>query len=290
MTVQYFMGQCISGVSGAGNIQLWNPWGSGKILRVSRVLVAGALFSGSDPLGADIRRTREPFSTVFADHATNKVFGGPSPSAEIRTYDGTAPSNYPLNRPIQEIWLANSWKDTAYQFEPNIEVPQGWGVAVSMTGGARGIVSWQWAECVDPQGPITADPWTPVEAVVSSLNNGTNAFDASDTTYADDTPSGTSSFYIGKTWAEEKTITCISIKSPVGRSFAGAAPPRVFSYAVETFNGSTWYTATSGSFTDLAYNSQSVLTISGSWTGYGHRVRMTDSAVASHRVATMTFT
>lgn len=286
---EYYMGQVISGTSGAGNAQLWNPFGSGKILVVDKVIVAGARFSGSDPLGADIRKTRTALSTPFLDHVSNKVFGGPEAKAEIRYSEGLAPNNYPMNRPIQEIWLGVEWQDRQYAFDPPIQVPQGWGVVVSMTGGARVIASWQWGEAEDPQGPISADPWNPVEAVVSSLNGATNAFDNSDTTYADDSAAGGTGFYIGKTWAEQRTVTTVSLKSPVGRSFSGAAPPRVFSWALETFDGASWTVATSGSFTDAAFSTQATLNISGSWMAYGHRVRMTEAANAAHRVATVTF-
>ncbi len=284
--VQSYMGQVISGTSGAGNAQLWNPFGSGKILVVDKVIVAGSRFSGNDPLGADIRRTRAPLASLFADHSSNKVFGGPDAKAEIRFNEGASPNNYPLNRPIQEIWLGTEWQDRPYTFDPPIKVPQGWGVVVSMTGGARVIASWQWSEEEDPQGPIAADPYVPVEAIATDLTNGPNVFDATDVTFAS---SESNSFYIGKTWAEEKTISSITIKSPAGRSFAGAAPPRVLNYFVDVFDGVSWVQAATGSFTDAAYNAQSTLNASGSWKGFGHRVRVTDPSVAAHRVAVMGF-
>lgn len=286
MSVNYFMGQCISDTVGTGNVQLWNPWLTGRTLFVTKLIVAGALWSGTDPLGADIRRTRSPFPVLQSDHMSNKVFGGDMPKAELRYVTNTSPSDYPLNRPIQEIWLGTQFQDKTYTFDPPIEVPQGWGVAVSMTGNAKAIVSWQWSE--KEMDPVAADPWLPIEAVVTDMSNGANAFDSNDITYA--SSGDTNGFFIGKTWDLPRTVTALTLKSPTGRSLSGAAPPRNYTYYVEVFDGSVWSSALSGTFTDPVSTAQSVISASGSWNGYGHRLRLSQSAIASHRVATLTFT
>lgn len=278
-----FMGQGLSDTGATGNVQLWNKFGTGKLLYIDKVLVAG-----TDHPGADIRFTKAALPTLFPDHVRNKRIDGPPPSAEIRTLAGTPPNDYPYNRPCQEIWLGGSLNDREYTFDPPIIVPQGRGVSVSMAGGTnRAIASFQWHEKDDPLGPILGEPTPPpTPGIVSDMVNPANAFDGSDSTYANDAE--TTNFYIGKVWAAETTITRFVIKSPSGRSFSGGNPGRNITWALEAYNG-TWTQVSSGTYTEPGTGStQSVIDVSVTSTALGHRIRITDT-VAAHRVATLDF-
>ena len=277
-----FMGQALSDAGITGNVQLWNPFGTGRLLYVDRVLVAG-----SDNPGADVRFTKAPLPTLFPDHSRNKKMDGPAPRAEIRTLAGTPPNDYPYNRPCQEIWLGGAWSDKGYVFDPPIIVPQGRGVSISMAGSTnRAIASFQWREKVDPLGQVWSDPTPP--GIVSDLSNPSNAFDGSDSTYANDAE--TSQFYIGKIWDVDTAITRFVIKSPTGRSFSGGNPGRNLTWKLETYDGSAWSVYQTGTYTEPGTGStQSVIDVTVSVTARGHRIRIIDSAAAAHRIGTLNF-
>lgn len=285
-----FIGQGISdSSSGTGNVQLWNPYATGKVLYIDRVIV-----SGDANVGADIRLCRAALSTTFPDHARNKYIDGAAPKAEVRIATGTPPNDYPYNRPIQEVWLGGTNNDRTYIFDPAIRVPQGRGVVVSMAGSSKCFASWQWREKTDPLGVVT-DPNSGGGGTLitggtinTDLTNGANAFDTSDTTYAND--ADTTNFYIGKIWSASQAITRFIIKSPSGRSFSGANPGRVLTYTLETWNGTSWTaTGTTGTHTEANGSTQSVINVTVSNTALGHRIRLTDTAIATHRVGTLEF-
>lgn len=278
---QAFLGQGISDAGATGNVQLWNPFGSGKRLFLDKLISASTVEQG-----ADFRYTKAPFSTLFPDHLRNKLIDGPAPKAEIRVKAGTPPDDYPYNRPCQEIWLAGTWNDKTYTFDPPIIIPQGRGVSFSMAGSTnRAIASFQWREKDDPQGPIYGDPEP--AGISSDLVNASNAFDNNDATYANDAE--TLQFYIGKIWDTDTTITRFILKSPTGRSFSGGNPGRVLTWKLETYNG-TWSVSQTGTYTESGTGTtQSVIDVNVSSTARGHRIRIIDTAAAAHRVATLVF-
>lgn len=281
-----FMGQGISDAGATGNVQLWNKFGTGKLLYLDRVLVAG-----SNEPGADIRFTKAPLPTLFPDHARNKRIDGPAPLAEIRTLAGTPPNDYPYNRPCQEIWLGVSWSDKGYTFDPPIIIPQGRGVSVSMAGNTnRAIASFQWREKVDPLGLVLGDPPPPGVitggTISSDLANAANAFDSSDSTYANDAE--TSQFYLGKVWDGGTAISRFLIKSPPSRSFSGGNPGRNLTWKLETYDGAVWSVYQTGTYTEPGTGgTQSVIDVSVDVTAKGHRIRIIDTAAAAHRVGSL---
>jgi hypothetical protein len=283
-----FMGQAISDPGNTGNVQLWNKYGTGKLLYVERIVV-----SGTDHPGADIRKCKVAIGTVFPDHITNKRIDGPASAAELRTFAGTPPNDDPYNRPIQEIWLGGSWDDKTYLFDPPIVIPQGRGVAVSMAGGTnRCIASFQWREEADPLGVVIGEPpppgIIPGGIVCADLTNPTNAFDSNDATYAND--SETSQFYVGKIWDVDTAISRFVVKSPSGRSFSGANPGRNLTWKLETYDGAAWSVYQTGTYTEPGSGStQSVIDVSVSVAARGHRIRIVNTAAAAHRVGTVSF-
>lgn len=281
-----YIGEVISepdGVAvGIGNVQLRNPYGSGKIYLLDAITVA----TTPNVAYADLRRSKEVFPNLFPDHVKNKISSGPNSAAEMRWKSGNAPDNYPSDRPFKEIWTPQANNDRTYYFNPPIAIRQGEAICYGLTHVSKAIATFQWREVDDPRGPVSSEPWVPAETVSTSLNNGSNSFDGNDATYAE---AEAPVFYIGKTWNTSRTVASLAIKSPSSRSFAGASPSRSYTYAVETFDGSSWVQVATGSFTDAANNAQSTLTVTGPWTGFGHRIRMTNTATANHRVATMNF-
>jgi hypothetical protein len=288
---QAFMGMAISDSNSAvGNVQLWNPYATGKLLYVDRVII-----NGDNNVGADIRFCNVALSTLFPDHIRNKkIDSAVLPKAQIRILSGATPAVYPYNRPVQEVWLGGTNNDRTYTFDPAIIVPQGRGLLVGMAGNSKCFASWQWREKTDPLGvvndPNSGGGGTLITGgtVNTDLTNGSNAFDSNDSTFAND--ADTNNFYIGKIWSTSQAITQFIIKSPSGRSFSGANPGRVLTYTLETWNGTTWTaTGTTGTHTEAGGSTQSVINVTVSNTALGHRIRLTDTAIATHRVATLEF-
>lgn len=289
-----YMGQGLSPHTNMqGCVQLWNPWESGKLLYVDQLVCAG-----EQKLVADIRKCQAPLATLFADHISNKKIDGPASVAQIRISSGPDLTDYPYNRPVQEIWGSAS-NDKTFVFDPPIIVPQGHGIAF-LAADSRAIASWQWREKVDPLGSVPA-PQTPpapsdpvliggsVGTVTTDMTNGANAFDGNDTTFANDAE--TSAFYIGKGWSSATSVCRFVVKSPVGRSFSGGSPGRVLTWTLQTYDGSGWVNGQSGIFTEIGQASQQVIdvTLASPVTALGHRVRIQDTAIAAHRVATVEF-
>lgn len=282
-----FMGMAISDTNGGiGNVQLWNPLSTGKLLYVDKVII-----NGDTNVGADIRFCKAAAGTLFPDHSRNKKIDGPAPKAEIRTYTGNPPMDYPYNRPVQEVWMGGLNNDRAYTFDPPILVPQGRGILVGMAGNSKCFASFQWREIDDPQGPIGGTPGliSGSEGTINTdMTNGANAFDTDIGTYANDN-AGTS-MYIGKIWSVSRSISRFVVKSPSTRSFSGGNPGRVFTWTLETWNGSTWNAATTGNYTEPGTGgTQSVIDISYSVSALGHRVKLVESAAAAHRIALLEF-
>ncbi len=269
---QAFMGMGISTGSGVGNVQLWDPPGSAVTLYLDKVIVVG-----TSDVGADIRKITSPTGSIFG-HIQNKKLDGPASPAEIFTYSGSAPNI----EPFQEVWLGGTYNDRAYTFDPAIEIPQGTGVSVGMANTSTCIASFQWR-----QQAATVVAGAPQEMVVTNLSNSGNAFDSNESTYAN---LSSTSFYLGKTWSTQKTLTRLVLKSPTGRSFSGGTPGRTYSWTLEVYNGTTWSTATTGSYTEANQSTQSVMDVSSlSVTGWGHRITVVDPDVADHRVSEILF-
>lgn len=273
-----FMGQGISDGSGIGNVLLWNPSGSGKLLYIDQIIV-----SGDNNVGADIRFCRNTLGSIFPDHIKNKKIDGQNSVAKIYVASATPPNDYPYNRPIQEVWLGGTNNDRTYKFDPAIIVPQGRGVIVSMAGQSKAFCSFQWREKND------TSPQQAQETISSDMANAENAFDGNGDTYAQDATALT--FYIGKIWSASKTITRFVVKSPTNRSFSGANPGRVLTYMLETFDGNAWNaTSVTGTYTEQgAGSTQSIIDVNCFQEALGHRIKISESAVASHRVSEVSF-
>jgi len=293
-----FMGMAISSGGGIGNVQLWNPYGTGKLLYVDRLLIAG-----DADVGADVRYTDAAFGSVFADHIRNKRIDGAASVAEIRTQTSNPPSNYPYNRPCQEIWLGGTNNDRTYIFDPAIVVPQGRGLLVGMANSSKCIASFQWREKTDPLGVVTGSgggggSGTLVSCsdgtiVSNNLTNASNAFDGNSGTYATDPNDGNNTnYYIGKTWGSSKTIIRFLISSEPGRSFSAANPGRVLTWTFEKYDGTSWTTHQTGSYTEPGTGStQSVIdiTLTTACAALGHRIKITESAVSTQHVGSVEF-
>jgi len=288
-----FLGMAISQSPGTGNVLLWNPWESGKLLYVDRLIIAG-----SGVVGADVRYCKATFGTLFPDHVRSKRIDGAPAVAKIYTAASNPPSDYPYNRPVQEIWLGGTFNDRAYPFDPAIVVPQGRGVMVGMSGDSAAIASFQWREKTDPLGAVSAggaEPGVITGGTVHGINvtNPAGAFDGDEASFANDPTDGTNTNYaLGKIWSASKTLARFIVKSPSGRSFSAANPGRLLNWVLEKWDGSTWTSHQSGTYTEPGTGStQSVIdvTLSTPCTALGHRVRISESAVSSQRVAEVVF-
>lgn len=300
---QAFCGMAISDSdSGVGNCQLWNPWGSGKLLFLDKVLI-----DGDEDVGADIRPTRTALSTLYGNsgslaHIINHFIDNTNLSvAELRIATGTPPNDYPYSYPFQEVWLGGTSNDRPYPFDPTIIIPQGRGVVVAMANNSKCLASFAWREYTDPLGPVTQSggSGTMVSAsegtiVSNNLTNPANCFDTNDSTYANDPNDGNvTNYYIGKTWSASKTITRFVIRSEPGRSFSAANPGRVLGWVLEKFDGTTWTTHQSGSYTEPGTGStQSSIdvTLTTTAAALGHRIHITEATgVSTQHVATVEF-
>lgn len=245
-----FIGQGISDPGTVGVVQLWNPWGSGKVLRLDSLSLAG-----SGPVVADLRYTKKVIGSEFVDHTANKWMDGPNPVAKVMQSPTDPVGDFPYNRPHHEFWNPSSNDDKQYQFSPAIKIPQGRGIAICTANSAKCIATFQWREYTDPNGPI----YEP--GPISDMVTVEKAFDGNQTTYA--TSNGnTSSVSIGYDYITPRAINSIIIKSPVGRSFCGASPIRTISYSVFSSNDAySWELVTSGVFNDANQDSQATLSI-----------------------------
>jgi hypothetical protein len=271
-----YIGQGISDEGTVGVVQLFNPSGSGKLLYLDNVCMAGSL-----PVVADMRYTKTAIGTLVSDHTGNKSMDGPAPVAQVRQSGSDPVNDYPYNRPHHEFWNPNANDDREYRISPAIRIPQGRGVAICTANGAKCIATFQWREKEDPLGPV----YQP--APISDMLNPGNAFDASETTYASSN-GDQSSVTIGLDFGSQTTKSSLVVKSPVVRSFCGAEPPRTINYVVSVSSDATnWTQAAAGQFTDSSGSSQSTLTVSfGSTQFRAIKITLSDG-VASWRVSNL---
>lgn len=289
-------GQGIAQGGAENSVQLWNPWGSGRTLYLDRVVVACL---GSGVFG-DLRRNRAAVGSVFPNHVFNKVIDHPNaPRAQVRVT--TAPvQDYEYSRPGHEFWVGGTSNDKSYVIDPPIVIPQGRGVSVGMSGTT--IASFQWREkTVDPVADPGAPPPPPPPPPgfiaknyglpISSLSNPASAFDDSQSTFA--SGADASLCWVGKDWATPLAVSRFIIRSPVGRSFCGAEPPRALTWYLDgSTDLVTWVTLDSGSTTDSAGTAQKVIdyTTANTGTAYrAHRVRLVNPNLAGWRVGELDF-
>lgn len=142
---QYFIGSAIAdGVSGHRSIvQLWNPADSGKIVKVSKMIIAQ---SEGGQSGYDLRSDINALPVnVPIIYGANKTLGQSDSVAQFRC-NYVYPSNIP-GRIIQEEWSSESFKDREYTFEPPISIPQGYGIHVTPSAnGSYMIASFEFSE------------------------------------------------------------------------------------------------------------------------------------------------
>lgn len=288
-------GQGIAQGGAENSVQLWNPYGSARTLYVDRVVVACI---GAGVFG-DLRRTRSAVGTVFPNHTFNKTLDHPNaPRAEIRVSNAPV-QDYEYSRPGHEFWVGGTSNDRSYVLDPPIVIPQGRGVAVAMSGTA--IASFQWREkTVDPVADPGAPPPPPPPPPgliaktyglpIGSLSNPASAFDTDQTTFA----SGDASLaWIGKDWATPLAVSRFVVRSPIGRSFCGAEPPRSLTWYLDGSNDlASWVTIDTGSTTDAASNAQKAIDHTTLITGTAyraHRVRIVNPNLAGWRVGDLDF-
>lgn len=286
-----FVGQGISDGTGVGNVALWNRWGSGKILLLDMVVLAS---SGSDgPYGADLRSIRATAGfTLFPDHWRNaNGRDTPAPIGETYVMSGTAPNDYPFNRPQQEYWLDGRFVDEHYPTPYPLIIPQGRGESVSLSHAGACIASFAWREENDPLGAV----W-PYEGLhgtpIGDMLNIDRARDGVETTYATSDGDTTFTAYgLDLGAGNSSAVTRFLAKSPPTRSFCGAYPVRTINWTYATSpDGSAWTTQAAGSFTDALQTSQAVadLSVSGP-VARMHRITLSTSAVSGWRLAEFEF-
>lgn len=280
-----FIGQGISPAgTGDGLVQLWNPYGSGKLVHLDHAVIVAELPAN---VWGDLRKSKVAL-TPFPDHVSNKFVDGPPPTAEVRVAVGVSPNDYPYNRPIHEFWVGSTRNDRAYSFSPAITIPQGRGVVVCMSGGTA-IASFQWSEETDPGISLGALGGTSI----GDMLNMSNVRDGNETTYATGNGDTTNiTFGIDLGMGNTSALGHILFKSPVARSFCGALIPRLITW--EHFYSSdavNWVAGPSGSFTDAAQDVQTVLDqVLSSPSSRAHRVRLSNTAgVAGWRLAEAAF-
>lgn len=283
-------------------LQLYNPVGSGVEVHFPKWNLA---WSGGEVglvrSGYDIRESAGPWG-AFYKFGRNKRFGKVLSKAML--YKGTFPAGYlPSNDGIvYEPWpnmvdggMPKFFDRPPYELipeEPFILEP-GWGAMIAAAHDQTYLIStFEFSEHPFTETPPVSDPGPVpgnVGSVITSLVNGANAFDGNEATFANDNEGTT--FHVGKLWSEEKTITDVCVKSLPGRSFSGANPGRVYSWTLQAFSGGAWVTHASGTYTEPGTGStQSVLNLTSlNSTGFGHYIRMVDSAAASHKVSHVGF-
>lgn len=300
---QAFMGEGITEDTtpplgtGYANVQIWNPWGSGKRVYLDQYMVTGNAPGRAENIQvfADLRRARVALTTIFPDHTENKLPGGPASVAEMRTSVTIPPEVYPFDRPKKENWIGVTNKDShPYRLDPPLIIPQGGGVVIGIAGDinlggiSKGVVSWEWREKADPAGVLTEPPFVLIAGNVGTITSNTadaaHAFDSNASTFAYlEAPT----FYIGKIFSTPTLVRKFEMKSPADRSLSGANPGRSPDWAYQTFNGSTWKTRISGNLAEGSSSIQSVISGLVWEETLGARLAITNSSTASHRVMSL---
>ncbi|MBZ8133212.1 hypothetical protein [Afifella sp. IM 167] len=284
-------------VTAPGSCQLWNPWGSGRNLLLTR-----ALITGMKTPAADVRVTRRPIGPIFADHAANKKLDGPDPVGELRWAD-YVPSVYPENRPRQEIWQPTAGVEGRRVEEAPFLIPQGYGIAYcSYSSGdvpaSRMIASLDWIEEeVEP----AANPAIPTGSIIAGglpIGGGgiaqataANAFDGLAATYASGPDATNLVIGIDYGGGNERAICGAVVTSPPARSFAGSHPPRIVTAQLQVSpDAATWTTVASEVFQDSMGCCQTEIAFSvPSVTARAARIEMAASDVSGWRIGAATF-
>jgi len=294
-----FSGEAICGASGAspvkGNAMLWNPYGSGRTLILDRLTWATGTLAGSGYQGADIRSVTDltGYSLFGADHVADKSGQDNVAKGLIYTKDGNAPANYPFNRPHEEFWTSRLYETKSEDFGgvPHI-IPQGRGKSFNEAFGGQWIVSFFWreidAEVIEGPPPPPPPPGALTGTAIGDMLNQANFLDNNDATAASsngDTLSVTVGLDLGS--GNSSALSRFVIKSPTGRSFCSASPPRSLTWAHSySADGVNFTAGATGSFTDTANTTQSILDISQSFpAGRAHKIKLTSTSVADWRVA-----
>jgi hypothetical protein len=153
--------------------QIWNPVGSGKVLAVSRLQLAVAVFNHQTPFkgrGADIVVQTEPMPEPGGNTHCKDIGDDTKSAAQMRVahlpksrVTGVGPVIYELwptatfngertvgadERKITEPFvMGSSETDREYIFDPPIRIPPGYGIAVRGALPAMYVItSWQWRE------------------------------------------------------------------------------------------------------------------------------------------------
>jgi len=298
---QAFSAEAICGSGSAnGNIMLWNPYGSGKGLYLDALTWAPGALHDTGYQGADIRNVASlsGYSPFDAGHVTNKN-GGAAPKGSVYFKNGAAPNDYPYNLPHGEFWTSRLYETKAEDFGgvPYV-IQQGHGKSFNEAYTGQWIVTFHWRELDDPLGVVNGPPPPPpppgalAGTAIGDMVNLANTRDGSETTYANsngDTQSVSIGIDLGA--GVTSALSRFVVKSPTGRSFCSASPARSLTWAhFYSQDGTNFSAGPTGSFTDTASTTQSVLDITQSCpSGRYHKIKLTSTSVADWRVAETVF-
>jgi hypothetical protein len=302
MDNKFIASAVVVGVAGQRScLQLYNPVGSGVEVHFQKFNLAWTA-EDTVPLthsGFDLRQSAGA-SGAFFKFGKNKRIGKPASQAMI--FKGNCPAELlPAGSGIiYEPWpnsveggIPKLFDRPPYELTPGepFIIEPGMGVTIAAAHDQTYLITTlEFSEHPFTEEESETDGLIDgaVGAVHTNLSNGALAFDADEATSATD--AGATSFYIGKVWAAPVAVTRVVLKSPTGRSFSAANPGRVFTWFLETFDGSAWSTHSTGTYTEPGVGAvQSEIDLAVSVTAHGHRLRMVDTGIATHKVGLMAF-
>jgi len=284
--------------SSIGNVVLWNPYSSGKILLLDQIYFANGGMSGQGYNGHNLRNVKSlsGFTQMEDGHWSNKAGDvGPAPKAQVWIKSGATPADYPYNRPHHEFWLTRAYDDKPFdKWQVPYIIQQGRGKNIGAQVAGQLIATFHWREEDDPLGVVTdPDASPPPSGALSGSFIGDalgsiSLFDGNEVTYA--TSNGDAATVMvgldlgaGNTSAMSRVV----IRSPTGRSFCGANPARSLTWAhFYSADGTNFSAGPTGSFTDSGQSSQCILDVVRSFpAGRAHKIKLTSTSAAGWRVA-----
>jgi len=159
-----FSAEAICGsASVIGNIMLWSPYGSGKVLYLDALTWATGTLHDTGYQGADIRNVADltGYSPFGPGHVTNKN-GGAAPKGSLYIKEGGAPNNYPYYLPHNELWTSRVYESKPENFGGvPYAIQQGRGISLNEAFAGQRIATFFWREKDDSLGVVNGPPPPP---------------------------------------------------------------------------------------------------------------------------------